>query len=251
MEIALKIQNLSTYFGEKKILNSITFDVPTKAITAIVGPSGCGKSTFIRTINRMNDRLENFKAEGQIIFDGKNILSRNYPLELLRMRIGMVFQRPNPFPKSIYENVAFGMKIHGVKDKKFLNDRVISSLKAAAIYDQVKDDLHLNAYKLSGGQQQRLCIARTLAVQPEILLLDEPTSAIDPIATKQIEEVLEKLSKDYTIIIVTHNIQQAARIADYIAFFYLGDLVEFGKAEEILTSPKKKLTNDYLTGVYS
>ncbi len=251
MGIALKIQNLSTYFGEKKILNSITFDVPTKSITAIVGPSGCGKSTFIRTINRMNDRFENFKAEGQIIFDGKNILSKNYPLELLRMRIGMVFQRPNPFPKSIYENVAFGMKIHGAKDKKLLNDRVISSLKAAAIYDQVKDNLHLNAYKLSGGQQQRLCIARALAVQPEILLLDEPTSAIDPIATKQIEEVLEKLSKDYTILIVTHDIQQAARIANYIAFFYLGDLVEFGKAEKILTSPKKKLTNDYLTGVYS
>jgi phosphate transport system ATP-binding protein len=251
MEIALKIQNLSTYFGEKKILNSITFDVPTKAITAIVGPSGCGKSTFIRTINRMNDRFENFKAEGQIIFDGKNILSKNYPLELLRMRIGMVFQRPNPFPKSIYENIAFGMKIHGVKDKKLLNDRVISSLKAAALYDQIKGDLRLNAYKLSGGQQQRLCIARALAVQPEILLLDEPTSAIDPIATKQIEEVLEKLSKNYTILIVTHNIQQAARIADYIAFFYLGELVEFGKAEEILTSPKKKLTNDYLTGVYS
>lgn len=251
MEIALKIQNLSTYFGEKKILNSVTFDVPAQSITAIVGPSGCGKSTFIRTINRMNDRFENFKAEGKIIFDGKNILSKNYPLELLRMRIGMVFQRPNPFPKSVYENVAFGMKIHGMKDKKLLDERVITSLKAAAIYDQVKDDLHLNAYKLSGGQQQRLCIARALAVQPEILLLDEPTSAIDPIATKQIEEVLEKLSKDYTILIVTHNIQQAARIADYIAFFYIGDLVEFGKAEEILTSPKKKLTNDYLTGVYS
>lgn len=251
MEISLKIEDLSAYFGEKKILDSITFDIPSKAITAIVGPSGCGKSTFVRTINRMNDRFENFRASGEIILDGENILSKGYPLESLRMRIGMVFQRPNPFPKSVYENVAFGLKIHGIRDKKVLDERVYSSLKAAAVYEQVKDDLSLNAYKLSGGQQQRLCIARALAVKPEVILLDEPTSAIDPIATKQIEEVLEKLSKNYTIVIVTHNIQQAARIADHIAFFYLGKLIEFGKAEEILTSPKEKLTNDYLTGVYS
>lgn len=251
MESALKIENLSAYFGEKKILDSVSFEVPSKAITAVVGPSGCGKSTFVRAVNRMNDRFENYRAEGKINLDGHNVLSRDYSLETLRMRVGMVFQRPNPFPKSIYDNVAFGLRINGVKDKKVLDDAVHSSLKAAAIYEQVKEDLSLNAYRLSGGQQQRLCIARALAVKPEILLLDEPTSAIDPVATKQIEEVLEKLSENYTIVIVTHNIQQAARIADHIAFFYLGRLIEFGRAEELLTSPKEKLTNDYLTGVYS
>ncbi len=251
MESALKIENLSAYFGEKRILDSVTFDVPSNAITAVVGPSGCGKSTFVRAINRMNDRFENYRADGKINLDGQNVLSKDYPLETLRMRVGMVFQRPNPFPKSIYDNVAFGLRINGTKEKKVLDEAVHSSLKAAAIYEQVKDDLSLNAYRLSGGQQQRLCIARALAVKPEILLLDEPTSAVDPVATKQIEEVLEELSEDYTIVIVTHNIQQAARIADHIAFFYLGRLIEFGRVEELLTSPKEKLTNDYLTGVYS
>lgn len=246
----LKIENLSVYFGKKQILDSISFEIPSKAITAIIGPSGCGKSTFLRTINRMNDRFEDFYSKGSIIFDGENILTRDYPVEELRKKIGMVFQKPNPFPKSIYENVVFGLKIHGVKDKKILDETVKTSLRAASLYDQVKDRLSMNAYKLSGGQQQRLCIARALAVKPEVLLLDEPTSAVDPFATKQIEEVLAQISRDVTIVIVTHNIQQAARIADYIAFFYMGKLVEFGKAEKILNAPDEKLTDDYLTGIY-
>ncbi|MGC8708392.1 MAG: phosphate ABC transporter ATP-binding protein PstB [Athalassotoga sp.] len=250
MDVDLKIENLSVYFGQKQILDSISFEIPAKSITAIIGPSGCGKSTFVRTINRMNDRFDDFSHKGSIIFDDKDILSNDYPVEELRKKIGMVFQKPNPFPKSIYENVVFGLKIHGVKERKILDETVKSSLEAASLYNQVKDRLSMNAYKLSGGQQQRLCIARALAIKPEILLLDEPTSAIDPLATKQIEEVLEQISKEITILIVTHNIQQAARIADYIAFFYMGKLVEFGKAEKILNAPNEKLTDDYLTGMY-
>lgn len=250
MGAELKIEGLSVYFGKKKILDSISMEIPPKSITAIIGPSGCGKSTFIRTINRMNDRFEDFHAEGSIIFKGENVLSKDYPIEELRRKIGMVFQKPNPFPKSIRENVLFGLRINGIKDKHTLEITLKRSLEAASLYEQVKDNLSMNAYKLSGGQQQRLCMARALAVEPEILLLDEPTSAIDPIATKQIEEALERISKDITIVIVTHNIQQAARIADYIAFFYLGKLVEFGEAEKMLNSPQQKLTDEYLTGIY-
>ncbi|BBJ28105.1 phosphate ABC transporter ATP-binding protein PstB [Athalassotoga saccharophila] len=248
MDIDLKVEDLSVYFGQKKILDSISIEIPSKSIVAIIGPSGCGKSTFIRTINRMNDRFDDFYSTGNIIFKGRDAME--YPVEELRREIGMVFQKPNPFPKSIYENVAFGLKINGIKDKKILDEKVNKSLMAASLYEEVKDRLSTNAYKLSGGQQQRLCIARALAVSPKILLLDEPTSAVDPIATKQIENVLKNIKKDITIIIVTHNIQQAARIADYIAFFYMGRLVEFGKSEKVLNSPKEKLTEEYLTGTY-
>ncbi len=248
MDIDLKVEDLSVYFGQKKILDSISLKIPSKSIVAIMGPSGCGKSTFIRTINRMNDRFDDFYSTGNIFFKGRD--TRDYPVEELRREIGMVFQKPNPFPKSIYENVVFGLKINGIKDKKILDEKVNHSLMAASLYEEVKDRLFANAFKLSGGQQQRLCIARALAVSPKILLLDEPTSAVDPIATKQIENVLKNIKKDITIVIVTHNIQQAARIADYVAFFYMGRLVEFGKAEKVLNNPAEKLTEEYLIGTY-
>ncbi|HEU24348.1 MAG: phosphate ABC transporter ATP-binding protein [Mesoaciditoga sp.] len=248
MDIDLKVKNLSAYFGQKKILDSISLEIPSRSIVAIIGPSGCGKSTFLRTINRMNDRFDDFHSTGSIIFKGRDTME--YPVEELRKEIGMVFQKPNPFPKSIYENVVFGLKIQGIRDKKILDEKANQSLMAASLYEEVKDRLSTNAYKLSGGQQQRLCIARALAVSPKILLLDEPTSAIDPIATKQIENVLKNIKKDITIVIVTHNINQAARIADYVAFFYMGRLIEFGKSEKVLNSPAEKLTEEYLTGTY-
>ena len=219
-------------------------------VTALIGPSGCGKSTFLRSINRMNDLIDGARYEGVIAFDGKNIFDSDNDIVELRKKIGMVFQKPNPFPKTIYENIVYGPKLHGEKDKKVLDEIVIKSLKAVALWDEVKDKLHQSALGLSGGQQQRLCIARAIAVKPEILLMDEPTSALDPISTLKIEELIRELQKDYTIIIVTHNMQQAARISDYTGFFYQGKLEEFDKTDVIFTNPHKKKTEDYITGKF-
>ena len=225
-------------------------EIQENKVTALIGPSGCGKSTFLRSINRMNDLIDGVRYEGVIAFDGKNIFDSDNDIVELRKKIGMVFQKPNPFPKTIYENIVYGPKLHGVKDKKVLDEIVIKSLKAVALWDEVKDKLHQSALGLSGGQQQRLCIARAIAVKPEILLMDEPTSALDPISTLKIEELIRELQKDYTIIIVTHNMQQAARISDYTGFFYQGKLEEFDKTDVIFTNPHKKKTEDYITGKF-
>ena len=225
-------------------------EIQENKVTALIGPSGCGKSTFLRSINRMNDLIDGVRYEGVITFDGKNIFDSDNDIVELRKKIGMVFQKPNPFPKTIYENIVYGPKLHGEKDKKVLDEIVIKSLKAVALWDEVKDKLHQSALGLSGGQQQRLCIARAIAVKPEILLMDEPTSALDPISTLKIEELIRELQKDYTIIIVTHNMQQAARISDYTGFFYQGKLEEFDKTDVIFTNPHKKKTEDYITGKF-
>ena len=225
-------------------------EIQENKVTALIGPSGCGKSTFLRSINRMNDLIDGVRYEGVIAFDGKNIFDSDNDIVELRKKIGMVFQKPNPFPKTIYENIVYGPKLHGEKDKKVLDEIVIKSLKAVALWDEVKDKLHQSALGLSGGQQQRLCIARAIAVKPEILLMDEPTSALDPISTLKIEELIRELQKDYTIIIVTHNMQQAARISDYTGFFYQGKLEEFDKTDVIFTNPHKKKTEDYITGKF-
>lgn len=223
-------------------------DIPERKITAFIGPSGCGKSTFLKTLNRMNDLVENCRIEGEILLDGEDIYSPKVDTTLLRKKVGMVFQQPNPFPMSIYDNVAYGPRIHGIKDRRTLDGIVEASLKGAAIFDEVKDRLKKPALGLSGGQQQRLCIARALAVKPEVLLMDEPTSALDPISTLKIEELMEELKKTYTVAIVTHNMQQAARIADYTAFFLVGEMVETGKTSDIFSRPKDKRTEDYITG---
>jgi phosphate transport system ATP-binding protein len=217
-------------------------------VTAFIGPSGCGKSTFLRLFNRMNDYIDGFRMEGKIKINGNNIYKKKVNVEVLRKEIGMVFQKPNPFPKSIFENVAYGLKIQGIKDKKFINERVEKALKQADLWDEVKDNLKKSALALSGGQQQRLCIARTLAVEPSIILMDEPTSALDPISTAKIEDLIRDLKKKYTIIIVTHNMQQASRISDYTAFFYIGELIEYDKTKRIFTNPEKKRTENYITG---
>jgi phosphate transport system ATP-binding protein len=217
-------------------------------VTAFIGPSGCGKSTFLRVFNRMNDYIDTFKMDGDIIIDSKNIYGKKIKLEQLRKDVGMVFQKPNPFPKSIFENVAYGLKIQGISDKNFLKERVESSLIQVGLWDEVKDNLKKSALALSGGQQQRLCIARTLAVEPKVILMDEPTSALDPLSTSRIEELIFELKKQYTIVIVTHNMQQAGRVSDNTAFFYLGEMVEQGKTTDIFTSPKKKQTENYITG---
>ncbi|MBC2582428.1 phosphate ABC transporter ATP-binding protein PstB [Clostridium sp. DJ247] len=243
----IQTRDLDLYYGSAQALKKINLDVEKNAVTALIGPSGCGKSTFIRTLNRMNDLIETVKIEGEVLFEGKNIYN-DYDVIELRKRIGMVFQKPNPFPMSIYDNIAYGPRIHGVKDKNKLNEIVENSLKGAALWDEVKDRLNKNAIGLSGGQQQRLCIARTLAVEPEILLMDEPTSALDPISTLKIEELMDVLKKKYTIVIVTHNMQQAGRISDYTAFFLSGEIVESGKTESIFYKPKDKRTEDYITG---
>ena len=248
MDKIIKVNNLNLYYGEHKALNNINMEIKEKTITAFIGPSGCGKSTFLRTLNRMNDLIPNVKIEGEVFYDGKNIYDKNEDVYTLRKEVGMVFQKPNPFPMSIYDNVAYGPRIFGIRKKEELDKIVVDSLKAAAIYEEVKDNLKKNALSLSGGQQQRLCIARALAVKPKVLLMDEPTSALDPISTGKIEELVRNLKKDYTIIIVTHNMGQALRISDKTAFFLLGDLIEYDDTETMFSLPKNKKTEDYITG---
>jgi phosphate transport system ATP-binding protein len=245
---AFEIQDLNCWYGERQALQKITLSITERQITAIIGPSGCGKSTFIRCLNRINDLIPGFRIQGRILFKDQNIYGVNVdPIEI-RFRIGMVFQKPNPFPKTIYENVAYGPKLWGVRQGSELDKIVEESLKKAALWDEVKDNLHQSALALSGGQQQRLCIARALAVEPEVLLLDEPCSALDPIATARIEELLLDLRKTYTIIIVTHNMQQAARVSDFTGFFFLGELIEFGETKQLFTNPRDRRTEDYITG---
>lgn len=247
-EKIITVKNLDLYYGDHKALNGISMDIERNSITAFIGPSGCGKSTFLRTLNRMNDLIPNVKIDGEVIYDGKNIYDKNVDIYNLRKEVGMVFQKPNPFPMSIYDNVAYGPRTHGIHNKEKLDQIVVESLKKAAIYDEVKDNLKKSALSLSGGQQQRLCIARALAVKPKVLLMDEPTSALDPISTGKIEELALQLKKDYTIVIVTHNMQQALRISDKTAFFLLGDLVEYDDTQKIFSMPKNKKTEDYITG---
>lgn len=244
----IKAENLNLYYGSNHALKDINMDISEKEITAFIGPSGCGKSTFLKTLNRMNDLVENVKIDGTVTLDGENIYNPKVDTTILRKKIGMVFQQPNPFPMSIYDNIAYGPRIHGIKSKAKLDEIVETSLKGAALYDEVKDRLKKSAMGLSGGQQQRLCIARALAVEPEVLLMDEPTSALDPISTLKIEELMEHLKEKYTVVIVTHNMQQAARIADYTAFFLVGEMVEFDKTDKIFSMPIDKRTEDYITG---
>ncbi|MGC8721436.1 MAG: phosphate ABC transporter ATP-binding protein PstB [Caldisericaceae bacterium] len=249
--VKIFVEELKVWFGKTPILNGVNLSVPERTVTAIIGPSGCGKSTLIRSINRMNDFIPDAKHEGKIILDGKNILDKDINVFELRKRVGMVFQKPNPFPKSIYDNIAYGLKIHGMKDRNEISSIVEQSLIDANLWGEVKDKLFKNAFELSGGQQQRLCIARAIAVKPEVLLMDEPASALDPIATVQLERLIESLRKDYTIIIVTHNIQQAARVSEFTAFLYLGEMVEFDRTEKVFTAPKDRRTEDYITGRFS
>jgi phosphate transport system ATP-binding protein len=241
-------EHMFLHYGTKMALNDISIKIPEKKVTAFIGPSGCGKSTFLRSLNRMNDLIDGVKIEGNIFIDDINIYDKNIDVVTLRKKVGMVFQKSNPFAKSIYENVAYGPRINGVKDKKQLDEIVENALHNAAIWDEVKDRLGDSALGLSGGQQQRLCIARTLAVNPEIVLMDEPASALDPLSTSKIEELIVQLKENYTIVIVTHNMQQAARISDNTAFFYLGELIEYDKTKKIFTNPDKKQTEDYITG---
>jgi phosphate transport system ATP-binding protein len=248
MKIKLESKNVDVYYGKLKALSNINMIIPENAVTALIGPSGCGKSTFLRLFNRMNDYIDSFKLSGDVLIDGQNIYEKNILVDELRKNVGMVFQKPNPFPKSIFDNVAYGLKIQGIKDKEFLRKRVKDALVQAALWDEVKDDLNKSALSLSGGQQQRVCIARTLAVEPTILLMDEPTSALDPIATTKVEQLITSLKEKYTIVIVTHNMQQAGRISDYTSFFYMGDLIEFDKTDIIFTNPKQKQTENYITG---
>ncbi len=246
--IKIVARNVSVYYGQKHALKDISLEIPERRVTALIGPSGCGKSTFLRCLNRMNDLVEGARVEGEILLEGQSVLGREVDVIQLRRRVGMVFQRSNPFPKSIFENIAFGLRVNGVRDKQAIAERVEVSLKAAALWDEVKDGLHQSGLALSGGQQQRLCIARALAIQPEVLLMDEPASALDPIATQKIEELIHELKTRYTIVIVTHNMQQAARVSDMTAFFYMGELVEYDETETIFTRPEKKRTEDYITG---
>lgn len=248
MENKIEAKNLDLYYGEKHALKNVNLDIKSNKITAFIGPSGCGKSTFLKTLNRMNDYVKGIKITGDVKLDGEDIYDSRVDTTILRKKVGMVFQQPNPFPMSIYDNVAYGPRIHGIKSKKELDKIIKKSLEAAALYDEVKDRLHTSALGLSGGQQQRLCIARALAVEPEVILLDEPTSALDPISTLKIEELLLELKKDYTIAIVTHNMQQASRIADYTAFFLVGEMVEYGETKDVFAMPKDKRTEDYITG---
>jgi len=244
----LLAENVNVYYGDFHAVKDVNLSIDRNSVTAFIGPSGCGKSTFLRLYNRMNDYIEGFRKTGKIYFDDVEIYDTKIHIEGLRKKIGMVFQKPNPFPKSIYENVVYGLRIQGIKNKKALDEVVESSLKRVALWDEVKDDLKKSAFALSGGQQQRLCIARTLAVEPSVLLMDEPTSALDPISTAKLEELIFELKQNFTIIIVTHNMQQAARISDKTAFFYLGELVEFNDTKEIFTNPKKERTQNYITG---
>ena len=250
MDYKINVKNVSFYYGENHVLKEINLTVAAHSVVALIGPSGCGKSTFLRCINRMNDIIQGTKMTGEILIDEDSIYGHNYDVTTLRRRVGMVFQKSNPFPQSIYDNIAYGLKIKGIKDKYDIESAVERSLKSTALWDEVKDRLHKSAMSLSGGQQQRLCIARTIAVQPEIILMDEPASALDPISTQKIEELIQELKKNYTIIIVTHNMQQAARVSDYTAFFYLGELVEVDQTEIIFTKPGKMLTENYVTGKF-
>lgn len=244
----IKVENLTVSYGSNKVIKDISMDIPEKKVTAFIGPSGCGKSTFIRVFNRMNDLIPTAHMEGKILIDGKDIYAKDIDVVELRCRVGMVFQKSTPFPKSIYDNIAYALKIVGVKDKRFIDATVEKSLRRAALWEEVKDNLSKSALALSGGQQQRLCIARALAMGPEIILMDEPCSALDPIATSRIEELMFELKNDYTIIIVTHNMQQAARVSDFTSFLYLGDLIEFGPTQRMFTVPQDKRTEAYLTG---
>ena len=244
----LEIRNLNLFYGDFHALKNIQMDIEEKKITAFIGPSGCGKSTLLRSINRMNDLVEGCRIEGQILLDGKNVYDRNTDINMLRKRVGMVFQKPNPFPMSIYDNIAYGPRTHGIHNRKKLDEIVEKSLRDAAIWDECKDRLKKSALGLSGGQQQRLCIARALACNPEVLLMDEPTSALDPISTSHIEDLVLELKKNYTVVIVTHNMQQALRISDNTAFFLLGDMIEYGPTEQIFSVPKDKRTENYITG---
>lgn len=244
----MEVNDLNLFYGTKQALIDVNLSINKNAVTALIGPSGCGKSTFLRCLNRMNDLIDDVKIEGKVIYEGQNIFDSNYDVIELRKKVGMVFQSPNPFPMSIYDNIAYGPRIHGIKNKSKLDEIVEKSLKGAALWDEVKDRLKKSALGLSGGQQQRLCIARTLAVEPEVILMDEPTSALDPISTLKIEELMDVLKKDYTVVIVTHNMQQAGRISDNTAFFYNGIIVEYSKTEDIFYKPKDKRTEDYITG---
>ncbi len=243
-----EIQNLNLYYGDKQALMNIDMEIPKNQVTALIGPSGCGKSTLLRSLNRMNDLIDNCKINGLITYEDADIYHKNYDVISLRTKVGMVFQKPNPFPMNIYDNIAYGPRCQGIKDKKVLNDIVRKSLENAALYDEVKDRLKESALSLSGGQQQRLCIARAIAMNPDVILMDEPTSALDPIATAKIEDLMQDLKKNYTIIIVTHNMQQALRISDNTAFFLMGELIEYDLTDTIFSHPKKQKTEDYITG---
>jgi len=244
----ISVKNMCLWYGDHQALKNVNIEIPERSITALIGPSGCGKSTFLKTLNRMNDLIPGVKITGDIRYDGMDIFSKEVDVNNLRKEIGMVFQKPNPFPMSIYDNIAYGPRTHGITNKVELDEIVERALRDAAIWDEVKDRLKKNALGMSGGQQQRLCIARALAVEPKVLLMDEPTSALDPISTSRIEELVTELKKKYTIIMVTHNMQQAVRVSDYTAFFLLGELVEFGKTDDIFSQPKDQRTEDYITG---
>ena len=247
-KIKVKVENLNLYYGENHALKDVNMDIQENAVTACIGPSGCGKSTFLKTLNRMNDLVDGVRIDGKVLLDGEDIYDPSVDTTILRKKVGMVFQQPNPFPMSIYDNIAYGPRVHGIRDKKRLDQIVEESLRGAAIFDEVKDRLKKSAMGLSGGQQQRICIARALAVQPEVLLMDEPTSALDPISTAKIEELMEDLKKKYTVIVVTHNMQQATRVSDQTAFFLVGEMVEFGDTKQIFSYPQDKRTEDYITG---
>lgn len=247
-EVKMSVKNLDLYYGQKQALKNINMDIHSNAITALIGPSGCGKSTFLKTLNRMNDLIDNVRITGQVTLDGEDIFDKNMDVTMLRKRVGMVFQQPNPFPMSVYDNIAYGPRVHGIKNKAKLDEIVEESLRGAAIWDEVKDNLKKSALRLSGGQQQRICIARALATKPEVILMDEPTSALDPISTTKIEDLMEELKRQYTVVVVTHNMQQAVRVSDYTAFFLVGDMVEYGETKELFTYPKDKRTEDYITG---
>lgn len=248
MELGIKVEGLNFYYGDNQALKNINIEILPQKVTALIGPSGCGKSTFLRTLNRMNDIIENTRYEGKILLDSNNILEKDTNVIELRKKVGMVFQKANPFPKSIYENVIYGPKRYGIKNKKVLDELVETSLKGAALWDEVKDKLNKSAFDLSGGQQQRLCIARTLAAKPEIILMDEPTSALDPISTLKVEDLIHELKEKYTVVIVTHNMEQAGRVSDYTGFFLSGELIEFNGTENIFYNPKNKKTEDYISG---
>jgi phosphate transport system ATP-binding protein len=245
---SIEAQNLNLFYGSVQALKNINFKAEKNTVTALIGPSGCGKSTFIRVFNRMNDLIDHVRIEGQVLVDGEDIYARAVEIDDLRKKVGMVFQKPNPFPKSIFENVAYGLRVNGVRDKTFIEEKVVESLKQSALWDEVKDDLKKSAMALSGGQQQRLCIARSLAIEPSVLLMDEPASALDPISTAKIEELIFQLKEKYTIIIVTHNMQQASRVSDFTAFFYLGELIEHDTTIKIFTNPINPKTQNYITG---
>ena len=246
--VKLSVKDLDLYYGDNHALKKVSMDIKESSVTAFIGPSGCGKSTFLKTLNRMNDLVENVRIEGTVLLDGEDIYGDGVDTTVLRKKVGMVFQQPNPFPMSIYDNIAYGPRVHGIKDKRVLDQIVEDSLRGAAIFDEVKDRLKKSALGLSGGQQQRICIARALAVQPDVLLMDEPTSALDPISTAKVEDLMEELKKKYTVVVVTHNMQQAVRVSDDTAFFLVGEMVEFGSTKQIFSYPQDKRTEDYITG---